>query len=531
MLGKKVIIFLFLVCSIVYAQKEKTYFLGSEYTALGANGASFNGVPSAFHINPATMASIKRNGFNSSFILSALNVPIGSVSYIQPFNSRTSFGSEFFFFSLGDQNNLNNFGLSQESFSYVEAELHLYLSFLWEKAFLQFGLDLENKYLKIAEVSSLTVDANIGILWMPGYLYFNESLFKQLTVGFSINNLLETGFHRLYSGNDTISRSYIFEVSQKISPLNWLSVKVPLGFELNENWKDYSAGLELGFKEMLFLRAGYSQQYQLNYGFGLQYKKMQLNYSLKQTELGINHSASFSSQFGFNILEKEKEQLEKIERDVEKRMDQQITQVQAMTEEKISTINIEMSNTISNIIMSNQLRLAALENEIKQEFSGQMTQLETEVFRASQRAEVLRRQNSDLSNRLQSEIDSLEQEYETEIEQIRTTSEQSKTQYSRAMQAFSLGRMDEAETLLKELQEKNPEDPEVIKYIRIVENSKKDVQEYDENLLNDYREGMKHFLKQDYNRAIQIWEQILEEDPYNHLAIQGIERAKKKQNR
>jgi tetratricopeptide (TPR) repeat protein len=103
------------------------------------------------------------------------------------------------------------------------------------------------------------------------------------------------------------------------------------------------------------------------------------------------------------------------------------------------------------------------------------------------------------------------------------------TMYNSALAAFNTGNADEALVQFKKILELDPNNLEVLNFVKKIEDSKRPVENYSAEEVELYREGMKHFLKKDYGKAVEVWESLLKRYPYNNLAIQGIEKAKKRQ--
>lgn len=169
-----------------------------------------------------------------------------------------------------------------------------------------------------------------------------------------------------------------------------------------------------------------------------------------------------------------------------------------------------LQTTKQAVLVSNQMLLA------------QATRSNELAMQALMKANALARET--LNNQAKENVNRLNRQ----IAENQARQKNLEGMYNSALTAFNTGNGEDALVQFKKILELDPGNQEVLAFIKKIEDAKRPVENYSAEEVELYREGMKHFLKKDYAKAIEVWEGLLKRYPYNNLAIQGVEKAKKR---
>lgn len=168
---------------------------------------------------------------------------------------------------------------------------------LW-RGFL-FGAAVEYLRQSIPPNSDSGFGGDLGLLWRPVGKRQDRSrlTWRNLTLGFALDNLLQSEI-RLRGDVSRPARAfvpsmgYVYESPKRVSSIS-------LGFEdrHSDGTDRFSAGLEYGFRRLVFLRGGYDGTGAC-FGAGLQYRGLQFDWATAHRDLGGSQRFSLSYRFG-----------------------------------------------------------------------------------------------------------------------------------------------------------------------------------------------------------------------------------------
>ncbi len=278
---------------------ESPFSLGLSARDLGLGGAvgAWPGDAGAAMANPALLATLQRQEvdlFHTSLFMDTL-YDAGAFTY------PTGLGAlqgAFLRLATSDVPRTTTSVHSEGTFSVQQIQGRLAFGTpLWRS----FSIGAAVKYFRqsVPPFSDSGFGADVGLLFRPSPKGRNRSRLsvRNLSVGLSVAELLQPEV-RLRSDVSRPARVVRGSLGYRfVSPGESSALSLGLEVQRVTGVQRAHAGLEYGFRRLLFLRGGYDGEDPC-LGAGLQYKGLQFDWALAKSDLGSSHRFSLAYRFG-----------------------------------------------------------------------------------------------------------------------------------------------------------------------------------------------------------------------------------------
>ncbi|GEM_PF-3760467 len=280
-------------------QSARVGGMGGAFTAIGADAACLNW-------NPAGLAQIRSHRhIYTTYGKWFADTNFGNISYASPFGKKSSLGMSLTYLDYGEldaSSSQDDYGVPLVESSFKASDMSFSCGYAKDINFLKrnvrIGFALKGVRLAIAADDAIGYGLDAGI---------NHNLSDRLSVGFVMKNLGVLG--KMDGETDPLPQDMrlggVYKIIHSKNHSLLLSVD---GVAPADNNMHYLSGLEYGFKNRLFMRAGYRGNYdtdRLTAGIGIRYKNMLFDYAYAPYEMldEATHRFSFGLSFASNAEE------------------------------------------------------------------------------------------------------------------------------------------------------------------------------------------------------------------------------------
>lgn len=567
-----------------YGTYARALAMGNAFTAMST------GV-SALHWNPAALDQIDRPALETTVAILSLGGLYAQMGFAAPTRSGGSLGVGLYTL-FGDQiAGYSGDFVPGASFTYLKLKAIAGYGKTLGKLPIQLGFSVKVDYMNLAEAQAFYPNLDFGLMVSVfDFAGVSAGLREKnrLSIGLTGKNLLAFSGPKLGVETDvepplfTLGAAYSRLFSARVTARAAMDIAVDL-----DATPAFSLGAEADFFKNYSVRLGWQLNRGLSTGAGIRIKDLEVAYALLFSPGAMNHNLSLVWQFGTSRLgllrmaqERERQAIEsavgkaveeeaqrtaKAREELRKSAEEQVRLSQESADRRVKELvasneSLLRETTLSNrllvesITASNQaaLEAAALANQtlvdaitasnrVLLESVTSSNRQEVESLAASNKARLaliaasnqslvqnLQRSNQEalqaVNNRTQANLQAMSRQ----VEEARQKAKTVETSYNSALTAYNAGNLEEALAQFKKVLAVDPQNADVQNLVRLIEESRKPLEKYGKEELDLYREGMKFFLQKNYAKAIETWEALLKKYPYNNLAIQGIDRAKKR---
>ncbi len=493
---------------------QSPFELGGSARAFGMGDTSvaITGEGDSFFANPAVLATLHQNEiltFHSPVFQDTLYDAVG---YVNPIGSHMSFGLGFA--RLGTDDILRTSTNIQALSTFNSEQLQGLVGYGFE--FME-GLDLgaSVKYFReqVDTYQGSGVGVDLGLLFHLGKEAkdFSQLGIKNLTFGVSASNVLQPQV-KLVQTADLPARvlrpalSYLYTPSA--SSQLWLTLE---GEVMKTGAPLYKAGVEYGFNEMLFARAGFDGV-SPTAGAGIRIAGIEVDYAYNQSDFGPLHRFSLTYHFGYF---RDPLQAQKI--DLMKWVARSYTK----------------SGDYDPAIQSwkNVLREYPGDEEASRsirDLQGKRKSAVQEQLQAAQSA--VGQGDFDKALPLIARVMTLDPGNPDAKELLKKVDKNLlvSTNYVRGVEAYSKEDFEMAVQYLQSVFEVEPNYRDVKFLYHDAQSHYMPLQSMSKELTDLYAEGVNYYMGGKYQKAIESWEKVLEKDPKNFLVLRNMEEARER---
>ena len=412
------------------------------------------------------------------------------------------------------------------------------------------------------------VAADLGVLYRTDILKTFIGPEPSMVFGASIKNVgksLGSGFEKLPS-EVHLGASY---------RLSWLMLSTELVVPFYEPIYG-SVGLEYNFRQTIFASAGITikENPMLGMGIGVRWKDLYVYGSYTpRMEFRNMFNVSLSYRFGETkrlendklvaqliseatkayiahdyesaleiinrvlIIDRNNKIAKALKRNIETEMDlerrlqqEKIEEIGRITDEyekKINELISDFKKSQDDVIANLQSEFKDEKQEYGEELSKELSEgLSDEFDKKNKELESeLAKNEKDFEQQMKELRDRLENDKRAEFEELEKIELVKSEHYSEGLKLITNNQYEEA---LIEFEKITGYDKNYLKtneYIKVAKAGMKNPESYSKEVLNQYFIGMDLFTEKKYAEAVEAWKKVLEIDPYNKLARQGIREA------
>lgn len=574
----KRILIIIAACTGIFAQSGGTldvfeYGPSARSLALGGSGVALGDDASTLFFNPAGLGLLGRQQVMASYNPLYQDTFYGYTGYIFPTVDFGTVGAGLFSLIVPVPG-FDADTISTGMFNFLKFKVlvgyGIQLPFFKQIAV---GTVFKVDIIALGAAAATTFNMDIGAMFAPDG--FNRggtgmpSSFRW-QIGLNLHNLVLTTARKLDTAQEEdafgIRAGGLLEIP--ISEQFWLRIPVDIAYDVPDLFVA-SSGIELKLFSHFSARAGYEfyhGDHIFSAGGGVNFFDVGLDYAISLRPIGISHNFSLSWAFGTSrtdeLTARERALSSRISNEVKTAVDEkerlyaeertrrnqetidQITKIRGAADAEILMIsnamqalqsnalaqmdsinrnyqkrmeqmlrsNEMLTSTLTNVLTENDRRL----NEIR---SNTMAQIDELTRQNTEQLQVITTSNETVKKKLEERIVTVEKNREKLIKD-----------YADAVDLYTKGDLEGALEAFKKLRALDPKNEDIARYIGIIEGESRDVNAYTDDIKNLYKEGMRLYLKKEYKEAIAVWKKILQRDPYNKLALKGIERAEKVMN-
>lgn len=492
---------------------QSPFELGASARVLGMGSAAvaLTGEGDGFFDNPALLATVNEHQiltFHSPLYEDALYDAVG---YIHPIGLHNSFGLALTRLGVDGipltQNNILPLGTfsSEEYQGIVGYGFHLMDE--WD-------LGASFKYLReqIGSYEGSGLGVDLGLLFHLGQTPqdYSQLGYKNITLGFSFSNALQPEIRLVQTADkpDQVLRPGLSYIFRPAGTRDQLSLAFE-GLMFLNGQSQYRAGAEYEWNSTAFLRAGFDGV-SPTAGAGLRISDFQLDYAYNQRDLGTLHRFSLSYWFEkvSNPLQTQRSDLLKW---VAKSYDSANDYGPA----------IKAWQTVQREFPDDEEAARAIESlqkRRKEEVRVELRQAQA----AMDRGDVER------ALPLIAKVMSLDPGNPTAKSLLKQVDRKTllATNYTRGVEAYSREDYALAIQYLEGVYEIDPHYRDVNYLYRDAQSHYLPIESMSKESTDLYAKGVEAYMKGDFRKAVDLWEQVLEKNPKNFLVRRNIEEAK-----
>ena len=406
--------------------------------------------------------------------------------------------------------------------------------------------------LRITDYKGSGASIDLGV-------YYRIPKLSWLAVGVVVQDLYGTGM-RLLEEFEQNTRIFKFGVATNFligaNQTTRLSVAADTRF-FKDNYNpepgsliyDISFGAEVAFSDFLSVRAGLrnlgpgavSFPAGLSFGVGVRRWGVGIDYAVSfedpdvQDTLDLIFRLGLSYRIGKSMEERRQIEAEEIQqqiaegiREATAQFDEEraaLEQAQKAEKERIEEQFTQRREELLSQIEERNLTLQEQEEALQELELEREAALADALSSFSAQRAALEAQLEQQRLSYEQQLRDLQARYEVEQEAVTELEARKSRLYADGLQAFSEGRFEDAEQAFREVQGLDPNYLKVEEYLNRSIAERRDVREYSRDIMDLYTRGLDLFMKKQYREAIEVWQQILEIDPYNKLAYRNIAEA------
>jgi len=437
--------------------------------------------------------------------------------------------------------------ITSASTSYLQYQLLLSYGYGFRFG-LGIGATAKIEQLRITDYKGTGASFDVGVYYGPPKLPW-------LALGLVIQDVYGTGIKLLdeYERNTRIFKfgaatNFVLGAKQTTS----LSFALDARF-FNDNYNpqsggllyDFSFGTEVAFSDFLMVRAGVREfspgaanfPAGLSFGIGIRRWGVGVDYAVSfedsdaQEPIDLLMRLGLSYRFGKSIDERRKIEAEQIEqqiaegiREATAQFDEERAALERQAEAEKQRIEDQFEQRRQELLA--QIEVSDLTIQEKEQALQQLD-LERQTALAAATSDFAA-QRTALEVQLEQQLRDLQARYEGERRTLSELEARKSRRYAEGLQAFSEGRFKDAELAFREVQQLDPAYLNVNEYLQRSIAEQREVTSYPQDIMDLYYEGLNHFVNKEYQQAIDVWERILEKDPYNKLALRNIQEAERR---
>jgi hypothetical protein len=480
-----------------YGFGARSHGFGGAYTALADD-------TSALFWNPAGMSFINKKIVSTSYSQLFSKTFLGDVGIVIPTIEYGTLGFGVIAFVVGGLEKFNEYNVFVDDMRYVHLRLLMGFAYQLKLFPLSIGAGGKIDYIAIGDFNTSSLNFDLGML----FPLINNDVFHW-RIGAIVRNILLIAGRRL---NDQTEHDHIevkLGTAWSIDLHKYFSFTIPVDgtYIIHENTFDMSVGGEINLFKYFFMRGGYNYLNGPSVGAGVAYKGIELHYAMHFKSLGLTHNFTLNYSFG----DDRRKYATSREREIKQRVEIEYREELRKARDENKRMISEMRTSSLKRIQEIQSNTDAKVKELKDTFEDRLNEAQSEQYKEMD--SLLKQKEADINN-YQRRLKTLQDESDTLI-----------AEYGEAMKLFSEGKFNKALVIFKKIQAKDPGNKEILKYIKMVEAEQRSVTSYSKEIKELYQKGMTHYLNKEYELAIKVWKQILVKDPYNKLALKGIEKA------
>ncbi|MEK6796518.1 MAG: hypothetical protein AABZ39_17200 [Spirochaetota bacterium] len=566
------------LCTALFSQSGGTldifeYGPSARSLSLGGSGTALADDASTLFYNPAGLGVLGRQEIIASYNPLYQDTFYGYTGYIFPTVDFGTIGAGLFSLVVPFTGfDANTIGTGTLNFLKFKALIGYGIQVPFFRM-LSVGTVFKVDIIAIGASAATTFNMDIGALFAldefkRGGNGMPSSLRWQL--GLNLHNLVITTARKLDTGQEEdifgVRAGGLIEIP--LVQQLWLRVPVDIAYDIPDLFT-VSGGIEMIIFSHFTARAGY-QLYHGDHifgaGAGVNFFDIKLDYAISVRPIGMSHNFSLSWTFGESrddqLRARERSLATRISNEIktavdekdriyaderaakEKETSEQLAKIRSAADAEISSLSNTMHTLQSNAIAqmdavnrnyqkrmeqmlrSNEMLTATLTNALT-ESDRRMSQIRSN---AMAQVDELTRQNTEQIAAITSSNETVKKQLEDRIVTVEKNREKLIKEYSDAVDLYTKGDLEAALEMFRKLRAIDPKNEDIIRYIGIIEGEFRDVNAYTDEIKNLYKEGMRLYVKKEYKEAIAVWKKILVRDPYNKLALKGIERAEKVMN-
>jgi tetratricopeptide (TPR) repeat protein len=490
---------------------QSPFELGGSARILGMGGAAaaLSGDGDSFFENPATLATLNQHEiltFHSSLLVDTI---YDSVGYVNPIGAHNSFGIAIA--RLGTSNILETQNNIQAISTFSSEQLQGLVGYGFEAVNgLDFGATV--KYLRqqvdTFEASGVGVDAGLLYHFSKNREDFSHIGYRNITLGLSVSNALQSQA-KLVQLPDEPARifrpalSYFFQSSNNCL---WLAFEGQVTQDGNTLIK---AGAEYGWNNTLYGRAGFDGV-SPTLGAGLRLYGFEFDYAFNQRDLGALHRFSLTYRFG-------------------------------QYNDPLQAQKIDLLKWVANSYSKGEdygPAIQAWQNVLKEfpgdeEASSSIQSLKEKREKAVKdqlgiAKEAIARGNYEKALPLLAKIINLDPGNPEAKELLKTVDQKMlvSTDYMRGVESYSKEDYGSAIQYLKLVYEMDPQYRDVKFLYHDAESHYMPLESMSKELTDLYAKGVDYYMGGHYQKAVDVWEKVLEKSPNNFLVRRNLEEAR-----
>lgn len=251
--------------------------------------------PQAMYYNSALSSTLSDFAINVNYANLFLDTDIQSLFLVRPFGG-FNLGFGIVNYNAGKLEYRPNFPTDEPYGTFTPSDFNFFFNFstqsLSQKPLTGIGVSARWYYQKISEYSASGIGVDAG---------FTVNVLNNLKLGLAINNFgTAMKFQRRsFSLPTKLAGGISYQVRfQHLTIENAFDVD----YLINDRKVNFNDGIEFGFDQRYFLRAGYRASDNLNdynVGFGLLVKNIRIEYALSPNKLDLASNHHFSISFGY----------------------------------------------------------------------------------------------------------------------------------------------------------------------------------------------------------------------------------------
>ncbi|MBU1078521.1 MAG: PorV/PorQ family protein [Spirochaetes bacterium] len=525
---------------------EDLFDYGAGARAMGM-GNSFVAVAddsSAIYWNSAGLGSL---GFNEIMLLHTTlfgNTYYNFISFAYPTIDIGTFGIALFRIGTGDiifRDSHNLVSSRDESAQYLQFligyGIQLGLPF-------NFGTSIKINSFQVGSFSDANISFDAGLL-VPFYgknwrKTFKDFSIRNLQFGINFKNLVSTPM-KLESKSESDQLNVKIGLSYYLYIGRTLDHKIMPTLDVNifkDRGVKFNAGLEYTLYKNFFLRGGYDQNIGVVIGGALQYWDLRFDYSLAFQEVSSTHRFSLMWRFGKSVEQQRAALEERAIKDNAERVKEAVERETREYKARLAGLEKEyqdnMQKTRDELTSKYQKEKDDLIKEVTKKSEDERKKMIEELTKKyeDERIETLNAISNQFSTERKKLTDELNNKLESEKGKLRkkiVADEQFKTDhYTKGIELFEKGDYDGAIAEFESVLRFDQDYGEAQEYLQKAKGAKKKPTSYSKQIMDLYYKGIDFYVAGEYEKAINIWKQILKIDPYNKLALRNINDAEKK---
>gem|GEM_PF-1247557 len=491
---------------------QSPFELGGSARALGMGdtAVAVTGDGDSFFSNPAALATISQNEILTFHAPLLLDTLYDAAGYVNPISSHASFGLGFARIATDDIPKTQNNIQALSTFSTEQLQGLVGYGFRVMEG-LDFGASVKYLREQVDTYQGSGVGVDLGLLYHFGKeaADYRNLGYKNFTLGVSASNVLQPQV-KLVQAADYPARVLRPALSYHYQPSASSSLWVAFEGEMMTTGSPLiKAGVEYGFNEMVFARAGFDGA-NPTAGAGFRISGIEIDYAFNQGDLGALHRFSLTYRFGQfrDPLQAQKIDLLKwVARSYTKSGDYDpaiqswknvLTEYPGDEEASRSIRDLQQKRRDA---VGEQLN-AAREAVHKGDFDKALPLLA--------RIMILDPGNPDAKALLK------------QVDKNMVVS----TNYIRGVEAYSKEDFEMAVQYLQSVYELDPNYRDVKFLYHDAQGHYMPLQSMSKELTDLYAKGVDYYMGGQYRKAIESWEQVLAKDPKNFLVLRNLEEAR-----